>query len=218
LLPGEARLWTYRVPSEQFAAAFAATYAGVDSLSAALANPARRDFSSYSRVNRPYRYIVLYNTSFHDADDVRNTRGSLERTQALSSAVGAGRSNSHAQAPDRRRKARPLSGVPPKIATTPSPAATASAQSAASPARRRGLTAKLGRRTPPYFYFSVCHAGVWRLRRRTNPNLGGVLRLSLLAPKIDAATFCYCDERHNQRRHATYPGLATALAGQLTVA
>jgi hypothetical protein len=83
LLPGEARLWTYRVPSEQFAAAFVATYAGVDSLSAALANPAHQDFSSYSRVNRPYRYIVLYNTSFQTADDVRKTQGSLERTQAL---------------------------------------------------------------------------------------------------------------------------------------
>ena len=83
LLPGEARLWTYRVPSEKFAAAVVATYAGVDSLSAALANPAHQDFSSYSRVNRPYRYIVLYNTSFQTADDVRKTQGSLERTQAL---------------------------------------------------------------------------------------------------------------------------------------
>lgn len=83
LLPGEARLWTYRVPSEQFAAAFVATYAGVNSLSAELADPARQEFSSYSRFNLPYRYIVLYNTSFHTADDVRKIHGSLEPTQAL---------------------------------------------------------------------------------------------------------------------------------------
>jgi hypothetical protein len=30
--------------------------------------------------------------------------------------------------------------------------------------------------------------------------------------------FAIGDERHNQSRHATYPRLATALAGQLTVA
>jgi len=83
LLPGEARLWTYRVPSEKFAAAFVAIYSGVEPLSAALADPARQEFSSISRVNRPYRYIVLYNNGFHNADDVRNIHGSLEPTQAL---------------------------------------------------------------------------------------------------------------------------------------
>ncbi len=83
LLPGEARLWTYRVPSEKFAAAFVATYSGVEPLIAALADPVRQEFSSYSRVNRPYRYIVLDRNAFQDADEVRKTKGSLERTEAV---------------------------------------------------------------------------------------------------------------------------------------
>ena len=83
LLPGEARLWTYRVPSEKFAAAFVAAFSGVEPLIAALADPARQDFSSYSRINRPYRYIVLDRKHFQDADAVRKTQGSLDPTQAV---------------------------------------------------------------------------------------------------------------------------------------
>jgi hypothetical protein len=37
-------------------------------------------------------------------------------------------------------------------------------------------------------------------------------------PKSVRQHFAIGDERHNQSRHATYPRLATALAGQLTVA
>jgi hypothetical protein len=83
LLPGEARLWTYRVPSEKFAAAFVAAFSGVEPLIAALADPARQDFSSYSRINRPYRYIVLDRKHFQDADAVRKTQGPLDPTQAV---------------------------------------------------------------------------------------------------------------------------------------
>jgi hypothetical protein len=83
LLPGEARLWTYRVPSEKFAAAFIATYSGVEPLIASLADPARQEFSSYSAVDRRYRYIVLDSNYFKSADDVRQFQGSLDRTQAV---------------------------------------------------------------------------------------------------------------------------------------
>jgi hypothetical protein len=83
LLPGEARLWTYRVPSEKFAAAFIATYSGVQPLIASLADPARQEFSSYSAVDRRYRYIVLDSDYFKSADDVRRFQGSLDRTQAV---------------------------------------------------------------------------------------------------------------------------------------
>lgn len=83
LLPEEARLWTYRVASEKFATAFVATYSGLQSLTAALADPSLRDFSSYSMINRPYRYIVLDHDYFPDADAVRNTKASLEPTQGM---------------------------------------------------------------------------------------------------------------------------------------
>jgi hypothetical protein len=43
-------------------------------------------------------------------------------------------------------------------------------------------------------------------------------RVRIALPKIDQQHFAIGDERHNQSRHATYPCLATALAGQLTVA
>jgi hypothetical protein len=83
LAPGEARLWTYRVPTQEFAAAFVASYSGVGSIMATLADPARQDFSSYSMVKRPYRYIVLDRKNFPDANAVRKVEGSLDRTQAL---------------------------------------------------------------------------------------------------------------------------------------
>jgi hypothetical protein len=83
LLPGEARLWTYGVRSETFAAAFVAQYSGVRSVIAAHADPGRQDFSSYSRVDRPYRYIVVDRAHYPDADAVRRQTGSLEPTQGL---------------------------------------------------------------------------------------------------------------------------------------
>jgi hypothetical protein len=46
--------------------------------------------------------------------------------------------------------------------------------------------------------------------------VAGVRYIAL--PKLMRQHFAIGDERHNQSRHATYPRLATALAGQLTVA
>jgi len=89
LLPAQARLWTYRVPSEHFAAAFVAAYSGVRSIQATLADPARQDFSSYSQVDRSYRYIVLDKHHFPDGDSVRRAKGSLEPTQSLMVQLGA---------------------------------------------------------------------------------------------------------------------------------
>ena len=83
LMPNEARLWTYRIPSEKFAAAFVATYSGLPSLAATLADSSLQDFSSYSLLNRPYRYIVLDRDYFPDADTVRKTTNSLEPTQGV---------------------------------------------------------------------------------------------------------------------------------------
>jgi hypothetical protein len=83
LMPTQARLWTYRVPSKHFAAAFVAAYSGVRSIQTALADPARQDLSSYSQVNRSYRYIILDTHHFPDADSVRRAKGSLEPTQTL---------------------------------------------------------------------------------------------------------------------------------------
>ena len=83
LLPGEARLWTYRVPSEKFAAAFVAIYSGVEPLSAALADPARQDFSSLFTGQPPLSIHRALQHQFPNADDVRKTQGSLEPTQAL---------------------------------------------------------------------------------------------------------------------------------------
>jgi hypothetical protein len=83
LPPGDARLWTYGVRSQTFAAAFVAHYSGVRSAIAALADPGRQDFSSFSWVDRPYRYIVVDRIHYPDADAVRRQTGSLEPTQGL---------------------------------------------------------------------------------------------------------------------------------------
>jgi len=83
LQSGEARLWTYRVPSRWFAEAFVAQYSGVPRLSRSLANPQRQDFSSYSRVDRPYRYVVLDRSYYPDLNAVREAAKSLEPTQGF---------------------------------------------------------------------------------------------------------------------------------------
>jgi hypothetical protein len=83
LAPGQARLWAYRSPTEEFSAAFIASYSGVGSVIKALADPARQDFSSYSMVKRPYRYVVLDRKDFPDANAVRDIQGSLDRVQAV---------------------------------------------------------------------------------------------------------------------------------------
>jgi hypothetical protein len=83
LKPGEARLWSYRSPTEQFSAAFIASYAGAKPIMTELADPNRQDFSCYSMVQRPYRYVVLDRKTVPDAEAVRNIKGSLDRVQAV---------------------------------------------------------------------------------------------------------------------------------------
>jgi hypothetical protein len=81
LAPGEARLWAYRSPTEEFSAAFIASYSGVESVIKALADPALQDFSPYSMVKRPYKYVVLDRKDFPDANAIRKIEGSLDRVQ-----------------------------------------------------------------------------------------------------------------------------------------
>jgi hypothetical protein len=67
LASDEARLWTYRVPSRQFAEAFVVAYAGIPALSARLEQPNLQDYSTTSRVRRSYRYVILDRGYFPDA-------------------------------------------------------------------------------------------------------------------------------------------------------
>jgi hypothetical protein len=83
LSPGDVRLWTYGVRSENFAAAFVAHYSGVRPVIAALLSPGRQDFSSFAQIDRPYRYIVVDRSHYADADAVRRQTGSLDPTQRV---------------------------------------------------------------------------------------------------------------------------------------
>ena len=81
LADGEARLWTYRIPSVHFAKGFVIEYSAVPRLNQ---NRDRSiEISSTSLIKRDYRYVVLDRTYFPTEDSVRSTTGSLEPTQSI---------------------------------------------------------------------------------------------------------------------------------------
>ena len=83
LNPGEARLWTYGIPSQYFAAAFLARDSGVPSILALVSKPTLQELSSFAKIDRPYRYVVVSRARYPDADAIRNTPASLEPTQVM---------------------------------------------------------------------------------------------------------------------------------------
>jgi hypothetical protein len=83
LQSGEARLWTYRAPTRSFAEGFVVGLSGISRLDKDLQDPRRQEFSSFSRVNRPYRYVVLDRHYYPDLESVRHASGSLEPTQGF---------------------------------------------------------------------------------------------------------------------------------------
>ena len=80
----EARVWTYSVADQHFFQAFVAAYAGVPALGRPLQASNRSDYSSISRVVRPYRYVVLDRSLFSDAQAFRAAaKGAFWPTQGL---------------------------------------------------------------------------------------------------------------------------------------
>jgi hypothetical protein len=89
---GEARLWTYLVPSRYFAKEFILQNAGVPSLMAPPEHARRTDFSSYERVLRPYRYVILDRFSHPDSAAVLRlaANGQLREPNGMKLEIGEG--------------------------------------------------------------------------------------------------------------------------------
>ncbi|MGM5026279.1 hypothetical protein AB8B02_08650 [Tardiphaga sp. 862_B3_N4_1] len=81
LASGEARLWTYRIPSIYFAKGFVIEYSAVPRLKKELGQSG--EVSPTSPFKGEYRYIVLDRAYFPTEESVKSAKGSLEPTQSI---------------------------------------------------------------------------------------------------------------------------------------
>jgi hypothetical protein len=85
LAAGEARLWTYRVPSRYFVEGFVAMCSGVPDIIALANATAAVDTSSYAQIPKDYRYVVLDKGYFKDPNDVAARLGAFTGRLGISS-------------------------------------------------------------------------------------------------------------------------------------
>ncbi len=69
LAPGEARLWTYSLANKQFFSEFTLQMAGLQDYVHGRETRPATDYSSYQRVDRPYRYILVDRTRHPASSD-----------------------------------------------------------------------------------------------------------------------------------------------------
>ena len=72
LAPGEARLWTYRIPSRHFVLEMLLQFAGLQDYFHKI-SPVGQEISSYAAIDRNYRYVVLDRAYYPTAASVRQS-------------------------------------------------------------------------------------------------------------------------------------------------